>query len=197
MALAKRKDLPTMARILVHTCCAPCSIYPLKTLRASSWEVHGFFYNPNIHPFQEFEKRLNSLKNWAEQEELHLIARSDYPLEEFLRQVVFREQERCLICYSIRLEATARLARKSKFDAFTTTLLYSKQQKHDLVRAVAQDAGRRHGVSFHYQDFRLGWREGQDAARQLGLYRQQYCGCIFSEKERFCASMRETHEPQA
>jgi epoxyqueuosine reductase len=182
------KDGPTMPRILLHTCCGPCTIYPLKVLRLQDCEVHGYFYNPNIHPFQEFERRLTTLRQLAAQQELPLIVRSDYPLEEFLRKVVYREQERCLVCYSMRLEATARLAKKSKFDAFSTTLLYSKRQKHELVCALARDAARRYGIRFLYEDFRSGWKEGQEGARQLGLYRQQYCGCIFSEKERFCRS---------
>jgi epoxyqueuosine reductase len=174
-----------MVRILLHTCCGPCTIIPLRALRAQNWEVHGFFFNPNIHPYQEFQRRLEALRQLAATQELPLIVRDDYPLDDFLRQIVFREQDRCLICYSMRLEAAARLAKKSRFDAFTTTLLYSKRQKHDLVRAIAQDAAKRYGVPFHYEDFRSGWKQGQEAATQLGLYRQQYCGCIYSEKERF------------
>jgi len=189
MHLPCLKDHLAMPGILLHTCCGPCTIYPLRTLRAQSWEVHGYFYNPNIHPFQEFERRLDTLRQLAVQQDLPLIVRSDYPLQEFLRKIVYREQDRCLICYSIRLEAVARLAKKSKFDAFTTTLLYSKRQNHDLIRAVARDAAQRYGVAFHYEDFRSGWKEGQEVARELGLYRQQYCGCIFSEKERFCQNL--------
>jgi predicted adenine nucleotide alpha hydrolase (AANH) superfamily ATPase len=186
---ASEDDL-NMPRILLHTCCGPCTIYPLKSLRLQNWEVHGHFYNPNIHPFQEFDRRLTTLRQLAAQQELPLIVRSDYPLEEFLRKVVYREQDRCLVCYSMRLEATARLAKKSKFDAFSTTLLYSKRQKHELVCAVARDAAHRYGIRFHYEDFRSGWKEGQEVARQLGLYRQQYCGCIFSEKERFQGKLK-------
>ncbi len=175
-----------MPRLLLHTCCGPCTIYPLERLRAEEWVVHGFFYNPNIHPYQEFQKRLDALRQIAVLADLPLIVRPDYPLQDFLRRVVYREHERCLVCYSMRLEATARLAKKSKFDAFSTTLLYSKRQKHELVAAVANEAAKRYGVLFHYEDFRHGWKDGQERARQLGLYRQQYCGCIFSEKERFC-----------
>jgi len=174
-----------MSRILLHTCCGPCTIVPLKTLRAQSWDVHGFFFNPNIHPYQEFERRLEALQQLAKSQGLPLIVRADYPLEDFLRQVVFREQDRCLVCYAKRLDATARLAKKSRFDAFSTTLLYSKRQKHELVSAIARDAASRYGIPFHYDDFRTGWKEGQEAAKELGLYRQQYCGCIYSEKERF------------
>jgi predicted adenine nucleotide alpha hydrolase (AANH) superfamily ATPase len=118
-------------------------------------------------------------------EELPLIVRPDYDLEDFLRQVVFRESHRCIHCYSSRLEAAARTAKKSSFDAFTTTLLYSKRQKHDLICSIAEEVSRKHGIPFYYEDFRAGWKEGQEKAKSLGLYRQQYCGCIYSEKERF------------
>ena len=174
-----------MSRILLHTCCGPCTIHPLDSLRSQGWTVFGFFYNPNIQPYTEFRRRLEALQYLAEQEELSLIVRPDYDLEEFLRQVVFREGSRCLYCYSTRLEAAARTAKKSRFDAFTTTLLYSKRQKHEWIRSIAEEASRRYGIPFHYEDFRVGWRKGQEEAKARGLYRQQYCGCIYSEADRF------------
>jgi epoxyqueuosine reductase len=174
-----------MQRILLHTCCGPCLIAPLQKLRALNWSVHGFFYNPNVQPYQELERRLEALKWLSQREGLKLIIRGDYALEEFIRQTAFRESQRCIYCYSIRLEATARLAKKSRFDAFTTTLLYSKLQKHELIRSIAEEAAGRIGIAFLYEDFRTEWRKGQEAARQSGIYRQQYCGCIYSEKERF------------
>lgn len=179
-----------MRRILLHTCCAPCTLYPLKALRGREWSVHGFFYNPHIQPYQEFQRRLEALESLSAMEELHLIVRGDYDLERFFRNVAFREQDRCLYCYSLRIEATARLAAKSRFDAFSTTLLYSKRQKHELVASIGRAAAQKFGVRFHYEDFRAGWREGQDRARSLDLYRQKYCGCIYSESERFAGPAR-------
>jgi len=175
-----------MQKILLHTCCGPCTLIPLQNLRARNCTVHGFFYNPNIQPYQEFQKRLDTLQAFARMEELQLIVRPDYELETFLRQTAFRESQRCVYCYSIRLEAAARLAKKSRFDAFTTTLLYSKWQKHELIRSIAREASNRFGIPFYYEDFRESWKEGQEKVRELGIYRQQYCGCIYSEKERFC-----------
>jgi epoxyqueuosine reductase len=174
-----------MRRILLHTCCGPCTIYPLARLREQDWTPHGLFYNPHIQPYQEFDRRLETLISYAQASELPLIVREDYELEHFIRQVAFRERQRCIYCYSVRLEATARLAKKSNFDAFSTTLLYSKQQNHDLVRSTAEEASKRFGIPFYYEDFRVGWRHGQQEAKSLGMYRQQYCGCIFSEMERF------------
>lgn len=182
-----------MPRALLHCCCGPCTIYPLSWLRESEWEVHGLFYNPNIHPYLEQQKRLQALQALAEQEALPLIVRADYDLDQFLRQVVFREENRCLVCYSLRLEATARLAKKSQFDAFTSTLLYSKRQKHDLIRSLAESVGQRYGIPFLYEDFRKGWAEGQEASKAMGLYRQQYCGCIYSERDRFYSAHGAPH----
>ena len=121
----------------------------------------------------------------AQCEQLDVIFRHDYDLEAFLRQAAFREHMRCLYCYSVRLEATARLAKKSRFDAFSTTLLYSRQQKHEIIRSIGEEASRKHAISFHYEDFRVGWKQGQEKAKAMSIYRQQYCGCIYSEKERF------------
>ncbi len=175
-----------MSRILLHTCCAPCSIFPVAELRRENFRVHGFFYNPHIQPYQEFERRLEALRHFASLEDLPLIVREDYEPETFFRQVAFRESNRCMYCYSLRLNAAASLARKSRFDAFTTTLLYSRQQKHELVISIAEEASKKNGIPFYYKDFRSGWKEGQESAKKIGIYRQQYCGCIYSEAERFC-----------
>ncbi|MGC8490607.1 MAG: epoxyqueuosine reductase QueH [Syntrophobacteraceae bacterium] len=179
-----------MPRILLHICCGPCSLYPVSALRGEDFVVHGFFYNPHIQPYQEFEKRLETLRSCAQDRDLPLIVREDYDPETFFRQVAFRETNRCMYCYSLRLEATARLAKKSGFDAFSTTLLYSRRQKHELIASIAEEAGRKQGIAFLYRDFRVGWREGQREAEARGLYRQQYCGCIYSEMERFCNDRR-------
>lgn len=174
-----------MKRILLHVCCGPCTFYPLKQLRSAGWEVIALFYNPNIHPYSEWLKRRDALEEMAQASNLRTIILNDYPLEEFLRSIVFRESNRCVYCHTVRLEATARLAKKSGFDSFTTTLLYSKRQKHELVKTVAESAAKKARIPFYYKDFRSGWKEGQLMAEKAGIYRQQYCGCIFSEKERF------------
>jgi len=172
-------------RVLVHICCANCLIYPLKVLREEGDEVMGFFYNPNIHPYQEYQRRLQTVKEYEKQAGIKVIYRDEYDLEEFLRGVAFREEERCRFCHHLRLEATAQVAKKGKFDAFTSTLLHSKHQNHELIREMGEAAGAKHGVTFLYRDFREGWREGIEESKALGLYRQNYCGCIYSEKERY------------
>jgi epoxyqueuosine reductase len=172
-------------KILLHICCAPCAVYPADVLAAAGHQVRGFFFNPNIHPYQEFARRMASLEDYAAQTSLPVIWDRGYNLEDFLRSVVFRETERCRFCYYLRLKSAARVARGGKFDAFTSTLLYSKFQNHRLIKELGHQVGREVGVSFHYQDFRLGWADGMAKAKEMGLYRQQYCGCIFSERDRF------------
>jgi len=172
-------------KILLHICCAPCAIYPLEKLRREGHDVTGIFFNPNIHPYQEYKKRKDETIAYAQREGMKLICFDDYPLEEFLRGIVFRETDRCRYCYFTRLNRTAHIARRGKFDAFTTTLLYSKFQDHEMIIDIAQSEGRSQGVAFHYEDFRAGWKEGIIESKERGMYRQQYCGCIYSEKERF------------
>lgn len=172
-------------KILVHICCAPCVIFLHQSLLENDFEVMGYFYNPNIHPYQEYEERLHTVKEYARQKNLKIIYKDEYNLEDFLQGVVFRENQRCNYCYHTRLLSTAQAAKKGKFDFFTTTLLYSKFQNHTLIKEMGTNLGREYGVEFYYQDFRLGWKEGINISKEMGLYRQQYCGCIYSEKERY------------
>lgn len=183
-------------KLLLHICCAPCAIYPYEVLREAGHEVRGFFYNPNIHPYQEFARRAAALKDYAAQTGMPVIWDETYDLEGFLRLVVFRETERCRFCYQLRLMAAARVARGGNFDAFTSTLLYSKFQNHELIRELGEAAGREVGIPFHYEDFRAGWQYGIQKSRELGLYRQAYCGCIYSERDRFLPARKpQGHKP--
>lgn len=145
----------------------------------------GFFYRHNIHPYTECLRRQEALQSYAEQINLKVIYQEGYDPEGFIQNVVFRESERCNYCYHDRLRSTALLAKRGKFDYFSTTLLYSKHQKHELIRSMGESIGKSAGIEFLYQDFREGWKEGIEFSKQMGLYRQQYCGCIYSEKERY------------
>lgn len=171
--------------ILLHICCAPCAIFPVQELRSSGKQVTGFFFNHNIHPLLEYRKRLETVRDYAALVELEVIYRDEYRLEEFLAAVAGAPEERCTYCYASRLEMAAAEASCLGFDGFSTTLLYSKYQKHDLIVELAQHFALKYGVHFDYVDFRTGWQKGIDLSRKLGLYRQQYCGCIYSEKERY------------
>lgn len=145
----------------------------------------GYFYNPNVHPFQEFDKRKQTLVSYADQINLRVIYSHEYPLEKWIQNIAFRENNRCSICYYDRIKSTAIVARRGKFDFFTTSLLYSKFQNHDLIKEMGESLEKKYGITFYYEDFREGWKQGIEISKNLNLYRQQYCGCIYSEKERF------------
>lgn len=172
-------------KVLMHICCAPCVIYPLKVLRAEGHELFGFFYNPNVHPYTEFKRRRECLEEYAITQGLRVASEVGYDMEEFLRKVVGSEDDRCSMCYEMRLRKTAQAARDAGLDAFTTTLLYSKYQNHELIVHIANVVAGEVGIRFLYRDFRDGWQEGQAESREVGMYRQKHCGCIYSEKERF------------
>ena len=172
-------------KVLLHVCCANCAIYPIKTMREEGLEVMGFFYRHNIHPYTECLKRQEALQTYAEKINLKVICQEGYDLEGFIQNVVYREPERCNYCYHDRLRSTALLAKRGKFNYFSSTLLYSKHQQHELIRTMGESIGKSVGVPFLYQDYREGWKEGIECSKQMGLYRQHYCGCIYSEKERF------------
>lgn len=145
----------------------------------------GFYYRHNIHPFTECVKREETLRSYAESINLRVIYQEGYDLEGFLQKMIFRESKRCSVCYHERLRSTALIAKRGKFNYFSTTLLYSKFQKHDMIRSMGESIGKSVGVPFYYHDFREGWKEGIEESKRLEMYRQQYCGCIYSEKERF------------
>lgn len=176
--------------ILLHICCAPCAIYPVQELRSSGMQVTGFFFNHNIHPFLEYRKRLDTVREYAAMVELEVIFREEYRLEEFLGAVAGEPEQRCLYCYASRLEVAAAEAARLGFDAFSSTLLYSRYQKHEMIAELGKRFAEKFGVKFHYADFRTGWQKGIEISRKLGLYRQQYCGCIYSEKERYQQRLR-------
>ncbi len=176
-------------KILIHICCAPCAAYPVSELRADGMSVTGFFFNHNIHPYLEYCRRLDTVVDYARKESLELIVNDEYRLEEFLACVAGRPDERCLYCYRSRLEKTAEMAAERGFDRFTSSLLYSRYQKHEIIRSLGEQAGEQFGVIFHYDDYRRGWQKGILMSKESGMYRQQYCGCIYSEKERYAPNI--------
>ncbi|MEX1315161.1 MAG: epoxyqueuosine reductase QueH, partial [Desulfotignum sp.] len=147
-------------RLLLHTCCGPCTIYPLQVLREKEMNVMGFFFRHNIHPYTECLKREDTLARYAQDQALKMIWQPDYQLEAFLQSVVFREKDRCRYCYHARLSATANIAKKGKFDAFSSTLLYSRFQNHALIQEIGAAVAGETGVDFFYHDFREGWKQG-------------------------------------
>ena len=172
-------------KILLHICCAPCGIMPIRHFRENGMSVLGFFYRHNIHPYTECLKREQTLKDYAAAIDLQVIYQEGYDIEGFLQNVVYRESNRCEHCYHDRLKTTALIAKHGKFDYFSTTLLYSKFQQHKVIKEMGEAIGKKTGISFFYHDFREYWKIGIEESKRLNLYRQSYCGCIYSEKERY------------
>jgi predicted adenine nucleotide alpha hydrolase (AANH) superfamily ATPase len=174
--------------ILIHVCCAPCLTYPHEKLLEEGHEVSGFFFNPNIHPFTEYKARLHAVERYTALKPVKVYYKDEYPLEEFIRGQLAKIDEnkkRCEFCFNTRLKETAKLAKEKGFSAFTTTLLESKHQPHDLIKEIAKEAANQYDIEFYYEDFRKGWKESIKISKEMELYRQQYCGCVFSEKERY------------
>ena len=172
-------------KTLLHTCCAPCSIYCVDSLRSEGIEPTSYWFNPNIHPYTEYRSRKTTLEEYAKSISLPLVVDNTYGLRSFVREVIDDLEHRCIYCYRVRLEQTAKYASEHHFDSFSTTLLVSPYQKHELLIRTGEEMAEKYGIPFLYRDFRTGFRQGQDKARELGLYMQKYCGCIFSEEERY------------
>lgn len=172
--------------LLVHVCCAPCLIYPLEKFRQEGFRVSGLFYNPNIHPFCEYNHRKSALEELAQIKDIQVFY-SAYQPKEFFRAVNNKEEgdQRCRLCWQLRLRESARFAREKGFQYFSSTLLVSPYQNQEVLREIGNDIAKEQGVDFYYRDLRCGFKPASSEARDLGLYRQKYCGCIYSEIERF------------
>lgn len=180
-------------KLLMHMCCGPCSCYPLKKLREEGIEPTGYFFNPNIHPYTEWDERLQNAEKFAARSYMDFVADREYRIRDFLKKALPAENTRtgrCRMCYTWRLENAVHYAAEHGFDTFTSTLFYSIYQQHEMMRSVAQHYADMYGISFYYEDFRVGWQEGIDISKDLGLYRQSYCGCIFSEEQRYSRTLR-------
>ncbi len=172
-------------KTLLHTCCAPCLIYPFETLSKREDCVIPFFYNPNIHPYTEYKARRDCFDKFAPTLSNQYEILDEYDLINFCRNISGKEQDRCLYCYRERLSKTAQITAAKGFEAFTTTLLVSPYQNFELIISIGEEEGRKAGVKFLSEDFRDGFRAAREKAGTLGLYMQEYCGCIYSEKERY------------
>ena len=169
----------------MHICCANCSLYPIKTLTGKGISIKGLWFNPNIHPYTEYSLRLDALRQLQGLWKLDVDYIDNYGLREFIKATNNGAEDRCSMCYTIRLDETAKRAKELAFDGFTTSLLVSPYQKHDVIIEAGRGMEKKHSVQFYYEDFRPGWKEGVRMSKELGLYRQKYCGCIYSEMERY------------
>lgn len=169
-------------RLLLHMCCGPCSVYPVSVLEEEGINFEGIYYNPNIHPLDEFIKRRENVRRFSETKNISVTYMDEFQQEAW-EKMGEDNNKRCNMCYTLRLDQAAQFAKENGFDAFTTTLLVSPYQNHELITELGKKAALKYGTEFFYRDFRPGFRQGQQGAKDLGLYRQKYCGCIISIDE--------------
>ncbi len=174
-----------MSKVLIHICCAHCAAYTAEYWQQQGHEIAGYWYNPNIHPYMEHQNRLEAVKKLAEETKLPLIIEEGYEMPEFLRRAAGHHEERCGDCFTMRLGKTAAAARANGFDAFTSTLLISPHQKHELIKEIGERIAGESGAAFFYADLRKRYSDSRHITKPMELYRQQYCGCIYSEWERY------------
>jgi predicted adenine nucleotide alpha hydrolase (AANH) superfamily ATPase len=172
-------------KVLIHVCCAHCAAYTVAYWRQQGYEVGGLWYNPNIHPYTEHQQRLEGMRKLAKQAEVPLIEIEGYDVIEYFRRVAGHEEERCRHCFELRLTKTAETAREEGFDAFTTTLLISPHQEHEILRHTGEKIAEEQSIEFLYADLRKRYSDSRHITKPMDLYRQQYCGCIYSEWERY------------
>jgi epoxyqueuosine reductase len=168
--------------VLLHTCCAPCAIFPVEEAKKRGFSLAGFFYNPNIHPPSEYTRRKKEAEKYFKSERLKLFS-TVYDIAVFFKHVNGSKQ--CGNCWKTRIEKTADFAKKNKFDAFSTALLGSPYQDHGTIKKLCEELSAEKGIGFYYRDFREGFKDAHRKAREAGIYCQNYCGCVFSIVERY------------
>lgn len=174
----------SLKNVLLHACCGPCAEWPLEVFLKEGIQTALLYSNPNIHPKYEWNRRKENIEKLADLRGIELIVNDLYEEEKWLAEAWNPDyQSRCHMCYDIRMNQTAREAKKRGFSAFTSTLLVSIYQNHDAIIEAAERASKSVGIPFMYRDFRDGFRIGQKMAVDDGLYRQKYCGCIYSLNE--------------
>jgi predicted adenine nucleotide alpha hydrolase (AANH) superfamily ATPase len=175
-------------RMLLHCCCAPCGTHPIRLLQ-KNFNVVPYFYNPNIHPKDEYEMRRNEMKTLMDRWHFSLIE-DIYDINHWFERIKGYENEpeggeRCALCYRIRLKRTALYARENGFDYFATTLSISPHKKAAMINVIGKELEKKYNVQYYEADFKKknGFKISCQISKEEGLYRQRYCGCIFSQKE--------------
>lgn len=180
-------------KLLIHSCCAPCSSYVLEYL-ANYFEITIYYYNPNIYPEEEYGRRVLEQQRFIIEKPLsskvHFIA-GEYHPEDYYRKVKGLEEEeeggkRCFVCYEFRLREAAKLASEMGFEYFTTTLSISPYKNAEKLNDIGEKIAKEYGISYLPSDFKKknGYKRSVELSNEYNLYRQDYCGCIFSKRER-------------
>ena len=173
-------------RILLHTCCAPCATYVFEKLSDEGYEPSSFFYNPNIHPQTEYDKRLDELIKYCKLREIQLSIK-DADTQNWFGAIKGLEAEpeggaRCFICYKLRMEEAAKLAKEKGFDCFSTVLSISPHKKADVINKIGKELELQYGIEFLEANFKKqdGFKKSLELSKHYKLFRQDYCGCVYS-----------------
>jgi epoxyqueuosine reductase len=172
-------------KLLLHACCGPCLIEPLDALKAEAESVTVVYANPNIHPAEEYVRRRDVMADYAEHEGVRVVE-LPYDVDAWQAAVgplADAGADRCRACFRLRLETTARYAADNGFDAIATTLTVSPYQDGAIIAEEGERAAKAAGVAYVHRDFRERYPSATARSRELGMYRQNYCGCVFSQKE--------------
>ena len=174
-------------KLLLHTCCAPCSPHVIELLQRE-FEVIAFFYNPNIHPLEEHQRRLEEIQQFCKKAGIELIT-GNYDVDQWFHITRGMEKEkeggkRCKLCYQMRLEKAVNVAKKNSYSHFTTTLTVSPHKKAVVINQLGRELQKDYPVTFYEADFKKhdGFKKSCELSKEYGFYRQNYCGCIYSKK---------------
>ena len=171
-----------MPQLLLHACCAPCSLGTIPYWQEQGYQLTLYYDNPNIQPYEEYLQRLQGLKEYTQREGLTLSEAASYNLQEYLQVVAplgtAPNPARCAACYRLRLQATAKRALALGYATFSTTLLISPYQNQQLLQELGAAIAAETGLSFADANLQPRFRDAQNQARALGIYRQKYCGCL-------------------
>ncbi len=182
------KEQDRKPRLLLHACCAPCATSVIERLK-EKYELDVYFYNPNIHPKKEYEIRLNEIKRLCRHHQIKLHI-GEYDTKKWFmitKRYKFEKEgaRRCLMCYSMRMLETIKLAKKLNFDFFTTTLSVSPLKKYDKIRHIGNVLSKKYSILFEDTDFKKkdGFKHSVELSKNFGFYRQNYCGCVYSMRD--------------
>ena len=180
-------------KLLIHACCAPCSSYVIEYL-SNYFEITIYYYNPNIHPENEYIRRINELKNFLNKyktkNKVNLIEDVYNPKEYFERikglENLGERSKRCYNCYEFRMDKAAKFAKNNNYDYFTTTLSISPYKNANWINEIGCNLEKKYDIKYLYADFKKknGYKRSLELSHEYGLYRQDYCGCIYSKQER-------------
>ena len=179
--------------ILLHVCCGPCSLVPIRFFLDAGHELTLFFHNPNIQPLAEYLRRREAAATVAGQYGLPVVFDdAAWNITAWLRSVQGNDEppSRCHFCCISRIEATYAYAQAHGFEAVCSSLLYSIYQPHEAIASAGRRLAEQTGIPFLYHDFRTGWQEGIDLSKAMEIYRQPYCGCVYSEAERYAKKLK-------